>query len=197
MASIDNKKQSLQDYIQSGKFPIKDFLEIAVSITQDLAEIESKNIIHRDIKPVNIIVNSENKAFIRESAISINATNDNKYNTKLEKIEGNIHYISSEQTGIVNLPIDFRSDLYSLGAVFYEMLTGKPTFSSEHPLDSIHAHLAIVPSAPHEIDSNVQKVLSDIVITLLAKSPDKRYQSVFGLLVDFNKCLKQLIEKKR
>ncbi len=183
---------SLKDYFHDKKVNTNDFLKIAISVSEELAETHTKNIIHNDINPKNIIVDTKTKkAFIKQSMISIKAHSE-KVNAKLEKIDGNLRYIPPEQTGLVNQPLDFRSDLYSLGAVFYEMLTTRPPFSGENPAELIHANVAMKPISPHNLNKNVPEQISAIVCKLLAKTPNERYQSAFGLLVDLKRCQKQL-----
>jgi two-component system sensor histidine kinase/response regulator len=92
--------------------------------------------------------------------------------------------MSPEQTGRMNCAVDFRSDLYSLGIVFYEMLTGRPPFQSDDALEIVHAHLSQSPEAPCHLNSKVPRVLSDLVLKLLAKAPDDRYQTASGLFYD-------------
>ena len=103
-------------------------------------------------------------------------------------LEGSIHYISPEQTGRMNRPIDYRSDFYSLGITFYELLTGKTPFESSDTLDVIHSHIAKSPTSPFQRaityypdKEKVLTKLSDLILRLLAKDPEKRYQSANGI----------------
>ncbi len=194
MIVIEDKKQCLKDYIQVGKMKMGDFLEIAIAITQETAKLHSKNIIHQDLNPANIILNIDSKkVIIKKSILSIQAT-DTIIVHNGENIDGNLRYISPEQTGIVSQAIDFRSDLYSLGVVFYEMLSGNPPFISNDPLELIHAHIAVKATSLHEMDVEIPEVISNIVHKLLAKSANERYQSVFGLVTDFASCLSEFKE---
>ncbi len=183
-------KQTLQDYFQVMKKELKNVIEIAISITEELAAIHSNNIIHRDINPVNIIIDPLCKrAFIKTSPLSMKTTNGHISNDNPETIEGDPHYISPEQTGLVDLQLDYRSDLYSLGAVLYEMLTGKTPFQSQDITTLIHKHIAVKPRSPHELNPNIPEVFADIILKLLFKLPHERYQSVFGLLVDLKRAI--------
>ncbi len=182
---------SLQDYFRDKNIKIDAFLDTAITIAEELAKLHGNNVIHRDINTGNIIIDmNSKKAIIKQSMISMKANSKKLYDNS-EKIEGNLRYIAPEQTRIINMPIDFRADLYSLGIVFYELLTGKPPFTGQDPGELIHAHIAIKPVPPQDIKVNVPGQLSDIILRLLKKAPNKRYQSVFGLLADLKKCQKQ------
>jgi ABC-type dipeptide/oligopeptide/nickel transport system ATPase component len=110
-------------------------------------------------------------------------------------IEGTLDYISPEQTGRMNRSLDYRTDIYSMGATFYQMLTERLPFESDHPLELIHYHLALEPIAPHLIYPQIPLVLSQIILRLLAKTAEERYQSAWGVKADLEKCLSQLQEK--
>ena len=97
--------------------------------------------------------------------------------------------MAPEQTGRINRGIDYRTDYYSLGVTFYQLLTGQLPFQYTDPVELIHAHIALMPVAPHSIDSKIPQILSDIVMKLLAKPAEDRYQSIFGLCEDLKKCL--------
>ncbi len=191
MISTKDTTQSLKDYFHDREIKINDFIEISIGLAEELANIHSNNIIHRDINTANIMINATNKkAFFKQSVISIKANSEMVHNKSL-RLQGNLQYISPEQTGLVNRPFDFRSDLYSLGAVFYVLLSGKPPFCSEDPAELLHASVAIKPVSPHDINVHVPERISAIVSKLLAKTPNDRYQSAFGLLVDLKRCQKQ------
>ncbi len=193
MIRTKDEKITLKAYCQYPKKTITDFLELAISISEELAEIHAENIIHKDINPDNIVVDTDTKkALIKLAMNSMKVNSENIVQDKSARIEGSLQYIAPEQTGMVNLPLDLRSDLYSLGAVFYEMLTGKPPFDNGDQAELLHSIVAIKPVSPHAMNNNVEKQISAIVMKLLAKSPNERYQSVFGLIVDMNRCQKQL-----
>jgi histidine kinase len=107
-------------------------------------------------------------------------------------LEGTLAYMSPEQTGRMNRSVDPRSDLYSLGATLYELLTGRPPFVSDKPLELVHAHIARLPRPPHHVDDSIPVVVSDILLRLLAKRAEDRYQSARGLEADLDRCLDQL-----
>ncbi|MBA2728255.1 MAG: AAA family ATPase, partial [Parachlamydiaceae bacterium] len=111
-------------------------------------------------------------------------------------LQGTLAYMSPEQTGRMNRGIDFRTDFYSLGVTFYQMLTGQLPFPSQDPLEIIYGHIAIIPKAPNEIDPSISEVISLIVMKLLAKNAEDRYQNPNGLLKDLMNCQSQLKTKQ-
>ncbi|MGN5359368.1 serine/threonine protein kinase, partial [Escherichia coli] len=112
-------------------------------------------------------------------------------------LEGTLNYISPEQTGRMNRGIDYRTDFYSLGVTFYELLTGKLPFSSSDPMELLHCHIAKQPLSVREINPEIPHVLSSIVSKLMAKNAENRYQSALGLKADLENCLQQLNETGR
>ncbi|KPA13271.1 multi-sensor signal transduction multi-kinase [Candidatus Magnetomorum sp. HK-1] len=178
----------------------RDFLLIAIRMTQILGEIHSVQVIHKDINPSNFIYHSETRQLkIIDFGIS-QILSDNYYEKKNPHLlEGSLSYISPEQTGRVNQPVDFRSDLYGLGATFYQLLTGRPPFISSDPLELVHCQLAKTPLSVHEVEiqdfgtyEKISPQVSEIVMKLLEKEPGNRYQSAWGLLADLKKCRDRL-----
>src|ERR1035438_9299233 len=108
-----------------------------------------------------------------------------------ETIKGSLFHISPEQTGRMNRSIDYRTDFYSLGVTFYQMLTGKLPFQYTDMMELVHAHIAKVPLEPHKVNNNVPKAISDIVMKLMAKNAEDRYQSAEGIRADLEECLMQ------
>jgi serine/threonine protein kinase len=106
-------------------------------------------------------------------------------------LEGTLSYISPEQTGRMNRLIDYRTDFYSLGATFYHLIMGVPPFESEDPLELIHAHIAKNPIPPHIMDKKYSRPISDIIMKLLSKNAEDRYQTCRGLIADLKNCLHQ------
>jgi len=166
------------------------FLKVAIQIVETLAQIHQCHIVHKDIKPQNIIVNLEQHQIkIGDFGLAAFLPYESQIVTNSNQIEGSLPYLSPEQTGRMNRGIDQRSDLYSLGITFYEMLTGQLPFQGQDPLEWIHCHIAKTPLAPIAINPAIPSVLSDLVMKLLAKVAEDRYQSAIGLQADLEHCL--------
>lgn len=185
---------SLRDYLIKSRFSIKDFFMVAIHMVTILGEIHKKNIIHKDIKPHNIIINlGKNKIIIRyiDFALSTSVAKENMGLINVKGLEGTLSYISPELTGRMNRSVDYRSDYYSLGVTLYQMVTGVLPFYSTDPMELIHAHLAKLPDTPTRKVPSIPDIISSIILKLMAKKAEERYQSSQGLLVDLKECLKQ------
>ena len=181
----------LQKY-NDKKLDLNVFLSIAIKITSILGEIHKNNIIHKDIKPDNIVVSLNLKrVMVIDFGCSTLLSQENQSVLNPSKIEGTLSYLSPEQTGRMNRVIDYRTDFYSLGVTFYELLTGKLPFEAEDAMGIVHMHMAKQAILPSEADPRIPEMISKIVMKLLAKSPENRYQSAFGLKNDLEKCLGQ------
>ncbi len=182
------------------QFTLQEFLSIAIKTTESLAAIHTANIIHKDINPSNIVYNPETKQLkIIDFGISTRLSRENQTVGNLDRLEGTLAYIAPEQTGRMNRGIDYRSDFYSLGATFYELLTSKLPFATTDSIELVHCHLAQQPVPPDELVETlnltslpIPKVVSDIVMKLLAKTPEERYQSAWGIKADLETCLDRL-----
>jgi len=165
--------------------PLKEFLSFAVSISATLDDLHKKEVIHGDIRPGNINWKADN--------LKASLMNPSAMGAGISLFSAaRLPYISPEQTGRMNRFVDYRTDLYSLGVTFYELLTGEAPFISEDPLKMIHSHIAKRPQPPHESRSEVPKQISAIVMRLLEKNAEDRYQSAFGLQHDLKVCVDQL-----
>ena len=181
-----------------GAFSLEQFLRIAIQITEILGTIHSNNIIHKDINPSNIVLNPETGQLkIIDFGFSTVLTRSHPILTKApvknpNVLEGTLAYISPEQTGRMNHSLDYRTDFYSLGVTFYELLTGQLPFTTTDALELVHCHIAKQPMSPHQLVPEIPKVVSDIVMKLMAKTAEERYQSAWGIQVDLVLCLMQL-----
>jgi len=188
---------SLKDYFTSPKMPylksLEEFLEIAIALCDILNLLYHERIIHKDIKSSNILINPETKQ-IKLIDFSIASLLPRETQTLVNPniLEGTLAYISPEQTGRMNRGIDYRTDFYSLGVTFYELLTGSLPFASNDPMELVHSHLAKIAPLVHEINSEIPSVLSKIVSKLMAKNAEDRYQNALGLKFDLENCLHQL-----
>ncbi|MEG4444399.1 AAA family ATPase [Microcoleus sp. AT9_B5] len=172
---------------------LREFLEIAIALCNTLDILYRDRIIHKDIKPSNILINPQTKQvkLIDFSIASLlPRETENLINPNI--LEGTIAYISPEQTGRMNRGIDYRTDFYSLGVTFYELLTGQLPFGSNEPMELVHCHIAKPAPLVYEINPNIPSVLSEIVSKLMAKNAEERYQSALGLKYDLENCLTQL-----
>lgn len=184
---------TLLEYIQQNKMEVKEFLNIAIQIVCAISEIHSVGIIHKDINPSNIVYNNKTgKISIIDFGMSSEFAYEKSLNINLNVSEGTLYYMSPEQTGRMNHVIDFRSDFYSLGVTFFEILCGCCPFESERPTQIIYMHLAKIPPTAKEVNQNVPEMLSRIISKLLAKMPEDRYLKAEGILFDLNKCLELL-----
>jgi len=172
---------------------------IAERLSEALEEIHRLNILHKDINPANIVMNPETGQIQLIDFSSAGwLVQEQTSMTAGSAIEGTIAYVAPEQTGRMNRSIDNRSDLYSLGITLYELITGQHPFSGiTDPMEMTHAHLAIVPPSPHQIKTRIPAVLSHIIMKLIEKEPDRRYQSAQGLRADLQECQHQLITSGR
>ncbi|MDY6805292.1 MAG: AAA family ATPase [Cyanobacteriota bacterium] len=183
-------KKLLQD---REKVSLEEFLFFAIAITESLQEIHAQNIIHKDINPANIVLNPETKELkIIDFGISTQLSRENPTLKNPNILEGTLAYISPEQTGRMNRSLDYRTDFYSLGVTFYELLTKQLPFATFDALELVHSHLAKTPIPPSEIDPSIPTIISEIVRKLMAKNAVDRYQSSWGLKADLETCLRQL-----
>ncbi|MDZ8263825.1 protein kinase domain-containing protein [Nostoc sp. ChiQUE01b] len=188
----DFQARSLDQLLDQFQQPVP-FLKIAIEITSKLAQIHTHNIVHKDIKPQNILVNLEtNQVKIADFGIAAFIPYQEQIVSSSSGIEGSLAYLSPEQTGRMNQGIDYRSDLYSLGITFYEMLTGQLPFQGKDPLEWVHCHLAKSPLSPIKLKPDIPQMLCDIIMKLLSKVAEQRYQSALGLQFDLEQCLQQL-----
>ena len=172
------------------RLDIPGFLGIAIQITFIVAELHRQRIVHTRLRPDVVLLGKDGQGvWISgfDHAVKLNAG----VHARHVLSEGNLAYIAPEQTGRIDADIDYRTDLYSLGVIFYEMLAGEPPFEVEDPLELIHCHLARIPVRPDVLDPHIPRALSDIVMRLLMKKADERYKSAQGVLADLRECDEQ------
>jgi serine/threonine protein kinase len=166
------------------------FLRLAVKLAGGLGKLHRRGLIHKDIKPVHILVDPvTNKVWFTGFGISSRLARERQAAEPLEMIAGTLAYMAPEQTGRMNRSIDSRSDLYSLGVTFYQMLTGALPFTASDPMDWVHCHVARQPAPPAERRTEVPGVISAVVMKLLAKTAEERYQTAAGLETDLRRAL--------
>ncbi|BCL38312.1 AAA family ATPase [Nostoc sp. MS1] len=171
------------------------FLGLAIAVCDILGRIHAASVIHKDINPGNIVLNLDTgvvKIIDFGIATQFNRTNPTFKNPHV--LEGTLAYLSPEQTGRMNRLLDYRTDFYSLGVTFYELLTGHLPFPTTDILELVHCHIAKQPPPPHELNAAIPKAVSDIVLKLMAKNAEDRYQSAWGIKTDLETCLRQFTE---
>ncbi|MGL5064001.1 MAG: protein kinase domain-containing protein, partial [Microcoleus sp.] len=187
---------SLKQLMNSGTSylaSLSEFLGTAIKTAEILGNIHSRNIIHKDINPANIVFNPETgQVKIIDFGISTQLTRENPTLKNPNVLEGTLAYMSPEQTGRMNRTLDYRTDFYSLGVTFYEILSGKLPFDTTDAMELVHCHIAKVPMPLHQIKKEIPQVLSEIVMKLMAKTAEERYHSAWGIKADLESCLTQL-----
>ncbi|HAJ58751.1 MAG TPA: hypothetical protein DCP31_05375, partial [Cyanobacteria bacterium UBA8543] len=176
--------ESLNKLIINQSFLLKGFLTIAIQIVDSLGKIHQQNIIHKDINPYNIVFNpTTGQLKIIDFGIATVLSRENQTIRNPNVLEGTLPYMSPEQTGRMNRVMDYRTDFYSLGATFYELLTYQLPFESTDAMELVHCHIAKQPIPPHfkRQGEPCPKAVSDIVMKLLAKTAEQRYQSAWGI----------------
>jgi PAS domain S-box-containing protein len=186
---------NLDEYAGGKPLALELFLNIALQLSRVLADVHAQRVIHRDIKPTNILIDPATQMVsLADFGISVLLESERERINDPSVVAGTLPYVSPEQTGRTHREVDFRSDLYSLGVTFYELLTGRRPFSGNSPLELIHAHLARRPDPPQWLRPDIPAPLSAIVMKLLEKAPERRYQSARGLRLDLERLAAALRE---
>jgi PAS domain S-box-containing protein len=178
------------DQLLGRPLEVSHFLRIAIPLAGALRHVHERGLIHKDVKPANIWVNDANRAVkFTGFGIASRLPRERQSPAPPEIIAGTLAYMAPEQTGRMNRSVDSRSDLYALGVTFYELLTGALPFTAADPIELIHCHIAREPVPPHEVARALPAPLSMIVMKLLAKTAEERYQTAAGVEADLRKCL--------
>ncbi|MEB3355656.1 MAG: AAA family ATPase [Synechococcales bacterium] len=184
---------SLQQYARTHRPNLADGLAIALQLADILEGLHQHRVIHKDIKPTNVLIHPESKQVkLIDFSIASLLPRETQEIQNPNVLEGTLAYLSPEQTGRMNRGIDYRSDFYSLGVTLYELLTGQLPFQSDDPMELMHCHLAKPPIAPHHILPGIPPTVSAIILKLMAKNAEDRYQSARGLRHDLAFCLEQI-----
>jgi PAS domain S-box-containing protein len=166
------------------------FLHIAIGLTVALRQLHERGLIHKDIKPANVLVNpATGRVWLMGFGIASRLPRERQSPEAPEFIAGTLPYMAPEQTGRMNRSIDSRSDLYALGVTLYEMLTGSLPFTASEPMEWVHCHIARHPVPPVERITDVPAVVSAIILKLLTKTAEERYQTAAGVEADLRRCL--------
>jgi PAS domain S-box-containing protein len=173
-----------------GPFEIGLFLRLAIDISVAVGRLHRRGLLHKDIKPANIMVNcADGQARLTGFGIASRVLRERQAPDPPETIAGTLAYMAPEQTGRMNRSIDSRSDLYALGVTFYQMLTGSLPFTVADPMEWVHCHIARKPLPPGERLENIPAPVSEIIVKLLAKTAEERYQTAAGVESDLRRCL--------
>ncbi|MEM9121120.1 MAG: AAA family ATPase [Cyanobacteria bacterium P01_F01_bin.56] len=182
----------LGQYAQQSSLSLTEILSIALQLADILHELHQHRIIHKDLKPANILIHPDSKQVkLIDFSIASLLPKETQALQSPKSLEGTLAYLAPEQTGRMNRAIDYRTDFYALGVTLYELLTGQLPFASDDPLEVIHCHMAQVPTAVVHVQPQVPEMVSEIVAKLMAKNAEDRYQSALGLKHDLEKCLTQ------
>jgi predicted ATPase/class 3 adenylate cyclase/tRNA A-37 threonylcarbamoyl transferase component Bud32 len=176
---------SIGSLLRDRPLSLDEFLDTAIQATVALGHVHRAQIIHKDINPSNLVINpGTGEVKIIDFGISTRFSVEHPVLMNPTVLEGTLAYMSPEQTGRMNRSLDYRTDLYSLGATFYEMLTRSPLFEANDDMELVHCHIAREPIPAHRRNPDVPLALSKIVSKLLAKKAEDRYQGTAGLLAD-------------
>src|ERR1700757_651155 len=169
---------------------MRSFLRLAIAVTAALTQVHRRGLVHKDIKPANILVNrTTGEVKLTGFGIASRLPRERQVPAPPESIAGTLAYMAPEQTGRMNRSIDARSDLYALGVMFYQMITGALPFAAADPMEWVHCHIARKPVPPSERLATVPAAISDLVLKLLAKTAEERYQTAAALERDLQHCL--------
>lgn len=189
--------ESLQQQLQKEhNLKLEQFLSLAIKITAIIGEIHQHNIIHKDINPSNIVLNkTTGEVKIIDFGIATALSWENPTFRNLNILEGTLAYMSPEQTGRMNRMLDYRTDFYSLGVTFYQLLCDRLPFETTDAIELVHSHIARQAISPHELTKAytlpIPEAVSNIIMKLLSKNAEDRYQSAKGILADLQECLNQ------
>ncbi len=195
----DDQSPTLQDVLQQGKMKLSEFFPIALRLPAILGTLHRYNVVHGGINPQCVHLKPVSPKIRVVEYILSPFRGEFGYNGwdlhETDAIENVLPYLSPERTGRLRRSPDQRSDLYSLGVVFYRMLTGIVPFQSDNPFEILKSHMNKKPVAPSELNHDIPAVISDIVMKLLEKEPEHRYQTAEGLLEDINRCSADFTKK--
>lgn len=188
---------SLHEYVDNGNFTsVVDVLSIAVKITSILHNLHQNRVIHKDIKPANILINPQTKEIkLIDFSIASLLPSETQEIKNPNVLEGTLAYLSPEQTGRMNRGIDYRTDFYSLGVTMFELLVGELPFGTTDPMELVHCHIAHPVRFPEASQQAIPAMVRAIVLKLMSKNAEDRYQSALGLKHDLEICLQELEAK--
>jgi predicted ATPase/signal transduction histidine kinase len=180
---------SLRQFARGQSLTVEQFFPIALQVIDILQPLHQQRVIHKDIKPANILIQPETLDIkLIDFSIASLLPRETQEIQNPNGLEGTLAYLSPEQTGRMNRGIDYRSDFYSLGVTFFELLTGQLPFQTNDPMELLHCHLAKPPASVCEVNPNLPFMLGEVIRKLMAKNAEDRYQSALGLKHDLLQC---------
>ena len=183
---------SLKDYAQHQPLTLVEGLAIALQMADILNGLCQHRVVHKDIKPANILIQPASKQIkLIDFSIASRLPKETQQTQAPRGLEGTLAYLAPEQTGRMNRGIDYRTDFYGLGITLYELLSGELPFPSKDPLELVHCHIAQPPVPLHQVNPAIPPMVSSLVLKLMAKNAEDRYQSALGLKHDLEHCLHQ------
>lgn len=186
-------EESSHELVNPRSLELNTFLKIAIQLAGGLENLRQSQVIHKDIKPQNIVVHPQTlETKLIDFSLASKLLRENTSSLSPNLLEGTLAYLSPEQTGRMNRKVDYRTDFYSLGITFYELLTGQLPFRADDPMELVHCHIAQRPVAPQVINPEIPTVLNQMILKLMAKMPEDRYQTGYGLQYDLEQCRQRL-----
>lgn len=190
LVMADHHAFSLHHYCRHQSLDWPEVLELALQLADILHHLNQSHIIHKDIKPANILIHSQSmEVWLIDFSIASLLPKERQVLQSPGNLEGTLAYLAPEQTGRMNRGIDYRTDFYGLGVTLYELLTGRLPFATDDWMELVHCHLAKPPQPPHEVNLQIPLPVSQVVLKLMAKNAEDRYQSALGLKHDLQRCL--------
>ncbi|KYF82803.1 hypothetical protein BE11_23185 [Sorangium cellulosum] len=180
-----------------GQLDVDRCLDLAISMTEAVRVLHGHDVVHGAVRPKSFVVGDDDEVRILNYGVDAAVSHEGASLYGEAFMADVLPYLSPEQTGRMNRSVDHRSDLYSLGALFYRMLTGSLPFEASDPLELIHAHIALIPDHPTARSADVPAPLGDVVMKLLSKDAEDRYQSASGLLADLHECRRRFAQGRR
>ncbi|MBD2411294.1 histidine kinase [Nostoc calcicola FACHB-389] len=183
---------SLREFTSGKPLLLQEFLPIALQLLEILHHLHQQRVIHKDIKPANILIHPDTKQIkLIDFSIASLLPRETQEIQSINGLQGTLAYLSPEQTGRMNRGIDYRSDFYSLGVTFFELLSGQLPFTSDEPMELVYCHIAKQPNSICDLNPEIPLILGEIVCKLMAKNAEDRYQSALGLKYDIEKCYQE------
>ncbi len=190
MLVLEDTRSEPLDRLLGAPMEVRDFLHLAIAVAAALTQVHRRGLVHKDIKPANILVDpTTGTVNLTGFGIASRLPRERQAPEPPESLAGTLAYMAPEQTGRMNRSIDARSDLYALGVTLYQMLTGSLPFNATDPMEWVHCHIARKPPSPSERLDSVPAAISALILKLLAKTAEERYQTAAGLERDLRRCL--------